>query len=116
MANIVPADSFDNVYQIEEDDPVQGGPNGVSNRQAQQLANRTLWLKNRLGADYVENKTGSTNTAVLAYTPVSDASVQVFIGRLLAVQGSDYNIAGKTITFTPAITAEDDVRVFYRGI
>jgi hypothetical protein len=33
------------VYQIETSDPVLGGPNGISNRQAKQLANRTTWLK-----------------------------------------------------------------------
>lgn len=116
MANLIPAESFDDVYQLEEADPVQGGPGGISNRQAQQLANRTLYLKNRLGVDYSENKTGSTNSCELAHTPVSDACVQVFIGRLLAVQGAEYVIAGKTITFTPAIQAADDVRVLYRGI
>jgi hypothetical protein len=116
MANLVPAATFDDVYQLEEADPVQGGAGGISNRQGQQLANRTEYLKARLGNDYSENKTGSTNTAVLAHTPVSDACVQVFIGRLLAVQGEDYMIAGNTITFTPAIAAEDDVRVYYRGI
>lgn len=36
------------IYQIETEDLVQGGPGGVSNLQPQQLANRTLWLKNQL--------------------------------------------------------------------
>ena len=33
------------IYQIQPGDNVEGGPNGVSNRQAKQLANRTKWLK-----------------------------------------------------------------------
>lgn len=33
------------IYQIEETDPVQGGPNGIDNLPNKQLANRTLWLK-----------------------------------------------------------------------
>lgn len=33
------------IYQLEEDDPVQGGPGGIDNLQAQQLANRTKYLK-----------------------------------------------------------------------
>lgn len=35
----------DDVYQIQEDTPVLGGPGGPDNRQAQQLANRTQYLK-----------------------------------------------------------------------
>ncbi|WP_154675919.1 SGNH/GDSL hydrolase family protein [Entomohabitans teleogrylli] len=34
------------IYQLEEDTPVLGGPGGPDNRQAQQLANRTRYLKN----------------------------------------------------------------------
>lgn len=39
---------IDGVYQIEKSDPVEGGPNGVSNRQAFQLTHRTRDLYNRL--------------------------------------------------------------------
>ncbi|AJC66499.1 phage tail protein [Dickeya oryzae] len=35
----------DGIYQIETSDPVMGGPGGISNRQANQLANRTAYLK-----------------------------------------------------------------------
>ena len=38
------------VYQIEENDPVHGGPNGITNRPIKQLANRTVWLKNELAS------------------------------------------------------------------
>ncbi|WP_277809475.1 hypothetical protein [Moraxella nasibovis] len=30
------------VYQIEENDPVHGGANGITNRPTKQLANRTV--------------------------------------------------------------------------
>jgi len=36
------------VYQLETSDPVLGGPDGVSNQQAKQLANRTGWLKKKI--------------------------------------------------------------------
>lgn len=36
------------VYQLETSDPVLGGPEGIDNRQAKQLANRTKWLKDQL--------------------------------------------------------------------
>ena len=38
------------IYQLETSDPVMGGPDGIDNRQAKQLANRTLWLKNQTEA------------------------------------------------------------------
>ena len=38
------------VYQLEAADPVQGGPGGIDNRQAQELANRTAWLKGQVDA------------------------------------------------------------------
>ncbi|MEQ9945509.1 phage tail protein [Pectobacterium aroidearum] len=50
----------DGIYQIETSDPVMAGPNGVSNRQAKELANRTSYLKKE------QEKTGSdlaTHTA-----------------------------------------------------
>lgn len=46
MANIQESASWtDGIYQLETTDPVMGGPNGTSNTQAKQLANRTRWLK-----------------------------------------------------------------------
>ncbi|ENG9595557.1 tail fiber protein [Salmonella enterica] len=36
------------VYQIETSDPVLGGPEGITNKPAKQLANRTRWLKKQL--------------------------------------------------------------------
>ncbi|MEQ9920266.1 tail fiber protein [Pectobacterium brasiliense] len=43
----------DGIYQIETSDPVMAGPNGVSNRQAKELASRTSYLKKE------QEKTGS---------------------------------------------------------
>lgn len=36
------------IYQLEITDPVEGGPNGIANTQAKQLASRTKWLKDYL--------------------------------------------------------------------
>lgn len=36
------------VYQLETSDPVLGGPEGIDNLQAKQLANRTKWLKDQI--------------------------------------------------------------------
>ncbi len=47
MANLPEDTLYDaGVYQIETVDPVVGGVNGISNKAARNLANRTNWLKN----------------------------------------------------------------------
>lgn len=38
------------IYQLENTDPVEGGVNGIANRQAKELASRTKWLKDQLEA------------------------------------------------------------------
>lgn len=48
------------VYQIKTTDPVLGGPNGIANVQAVQLANRTAYLKIR--ADDVDAARGASPT------------------------------------------------------
>jgi hypothetical protein len=49
MSNLPENPSWpEGIYQIEVDDPIQGGVDGIDNRQARQLANRTLWLRQQL--------------------------------------------------------------------
>lgn len=49
MANLTDAEIFESaIYQLATTDPVLGGPGGIANLQAQQLANRTAWLKAKL--------------------------------------------------------------------
>ena len=49
MANLEEQNNFDEgIYQIETDDVVIGGPEGVANKSAKNLANRTAWLKAQL--------------------------------------------------------------------
>jgi len=53
MANLIESQTWENgVYQLETTDPILGGPNGIANAQAKQLANRTAYLKQR--ADQVD--------------------------------------------------------------
>lgn len=42
------AEWVDSIYLLQEDDPVQGGEDGIDNLQAKQLANRTAFLKAKL--------------------------------------------------------------------
>ncbi|MGG7669683.1 phage tail protein [Yersinia sp. J1] len=49
MANLPETQQWEEgVYQIEVSDPVLGGPDGISNRQAKQLASRTSYLKQKV--------------------------------------------------------------------
>ena len=49
MAHLTETSSWEpGIYQIEQTDPVQGGPDGISNIQGKQLASRTLYLKNEI--------------------------------------------------------------------
>lgn len=51
MANLSETPDYPaGVYQLETSDPVLGGPGGIANRQAEQLANRTSWLKAKVDA------------------------------------------------------------------
>ena len=60
------------IYLIARQDKVEGGRSGVVNIQAQQLANRTLWLMNNLNelkeVTYSEIKVFSSDTAGFAAT------------------------------------------------
>lgn len=58
MANINELEQYEaGIYQIETTDPVMGGPDGISNKAAKQLANRTKYLKKR--ADEVDQAKGT---------------------------------------------------------
>ncbi|KVG24745.1 gp53-like domain-containing protein [Burkholderia ubonensis] len=49
MAKLVESSQWEeDLYQIETSDPVEGGPDGVSNRQAKQLGGRTRYLKQQV--------------------------------------------------------------------
>lgn len=46
MANLTETETYEaGIYQLETSDKLMGGAEGISNRQARQLANRTSWLK-----------------------------------------------------------------------
>lgn len=49
MANLSEETKWENgIYQLEIDDPLQGGADGIDNVQAKQLANRTRYLKTKI--------------------------------------------------------------------
>ena len=74
MANVTELSNWETgIYQIETADAVLGGVNGIANKQALQLANRTLWLKNQV-ADLGTGKQpiDQTLTALAALATAAD--------------------------------------------
>ncbi|WP_221740040.1 gp53-like domain-containing protein [Ectopseudomonas oleovorans] len=75
MANLPETPDYPaGVYQLETSDPVLGGPGGISNRQAEQLGNRTAWLKAKIDA-FLDG-----TVAVLKATKLATARTLSFSG------------------------------------
>ncbi|QNH77842.1 hypothetical protein GGD92_06125 [Pseudomonas protegens] len=80
------------IYQLETSDPVLGGPEGIDNLQAKQLANRTRWLKDRIDTLGVSlaGKAGKATTLggygiTDAFTkPEATSAIQQAIASLVA--------------------------------
>ena len=74
MANVTEQSNWElGIYQIETSDAVIGGVGGIANRQALQLANRTLYLKNQITTLGNEKQASdATLTALAGLTTAAD--------------------------------------------
>lgn len=102
MANLPEVSTFDNVYQIEITDLVQGGASGVTNTPMKNLTNRTKWLKDR--ADALE--------ALIGSQLIKDtAEVNLSSGVAVDLDGADvgtlylYNVSANTVVNLCAASA-----------
>ncbi|MCA0905132.1 hypothetical protein LCM27_01830 [Ruegeria marisrubri] len=102
MANLPESNQWPNgIYQIEQTDPVLGGPpdlaqgQGISNVAAKQLADRTLWLKTKL------------DTLLNGADPALDT-----LAELAAALGNDNDLAA-TITAQLAAARQQAIRDAY---
>lgn len=68
----------DDVYRIEENDPVEGGEAGVDNRPHKDLANRTLWLKQQVETNNqaISNETTARQQAITEEQQARNANFQ----------------------------------------
>lgn len=114
------------IYKIEEDDVVQGGDDGISNRAAAQLANRTLFLKNQQTAhqeaadphtQYLRKDQKATEAQAIAGLDneswMTALRVAQAINALAAtIANASETVAGKVELATPAetITGADSTR------
>ncbi|AIU89081.1 phage tail protein [Pectobacterium odoriferum] len=88
MANLSEQESWiDGIYQLETSDPVVAGPGGISNRQAEQLASRTAYLKKmqettgeslqvHLAASDPHSQYAPKNSPALTGTPTAPTTAQ----------------------------------------
>jgi len=64
-----------------------------------------------------EEPTGAVDssnvTFTLANTPDPAGSLQIYINRMLMIQGKDYSVSGATITFDEAPSTGSIIRAFY---
>ena len=110
MANLRETQTWETgIYQIEKTDPVVGGEEGISNKQAKQLANRTAYLKKEVEtkANKTDLTTGLNGKANSSHTHTMDN-----ITGLSAAMNAKANLASPTFTGapkapTPAQTVND---------
>lgn len=84
MANIKEEKTWEEgIYQLEVTDPVVGGIDGISNKQAKQLANRTSYLKKQL-----ENDKNSIDTALAKKRDVEDSYSKIEMDKKFTSMGT----------------------------
>jgi len=108
MATLTPADTFDDVYSLDVTDPVKGGAisgavdaptDGHANAQAQALANRTLWLQNRIEPiGVVKAFVGSTAPSMYAVCNGAAVDRSAF-SDLFAIIGTSFGNGDGSTTF-----------------
>lgn len=114
MPNLVELNQWENgIYQLETNDPVMGGVDGIDNLQAKQLANRTQYLKAQQEAhaaaadphpQYMTEAESSAAiaTAVAALVNSSPAALDT-LAELATALGNDPNFAA---TLTAALAGK----------
>lgn len=76
MANLNETDQWETgIYQIEEDDPVLGGPSGIDNRPPRELANRTRYLRVRNVTPWDPALSYPANVAYVSYAGTTWRSI-----------------------------------------
>jgi hypothetical protein len=113
MANIVESVNYDTgVYQIATTDPVQGGAGGIANLAAQNLANRTAYLKQHL--DNLESGATIPSTVAPKNSPVFTGDPQAptpalgdndtSIATSAFVQGTVNGVLNKSVAGSANVT------------
>ncbi|WP_249686543.1 phage tail protein [Pectobacterium polaris] len=114
MANLSEQESWiDGIYQLETSDPVVAGPGGISNRQAEQLASRTAYLKKmqettgdsvqkHLAASDPHAQYAPKNSPALTGTPTAPTTVQTANNTQIATTAFVKSAIAALISGSPA--------------
>lgn len=108
MGNLNESSTWDeNIYQIEVTDPVIGGPNGIANKQAESLANRTKFLKDK--TDNLFNLWDLLSGVVLPFSGsaapsgfllcAGQAVSRTAYAKLFSIIGVSYGVGDGSTTF-----------------
>lgn len=116
MTNLTEQNQYeDGIYQIEKSDPVVGGADGISNRQANQLANRTRWLKTRLDGLLDGSRSAALATRLATPRKINgvafDGSTDITVQDATKAPLDSPTLTGKPIAPRPAPgTTSDQVQ------
>ena len=111
MANLIETPQWeDGIYQIETSDPVLGGPGGIANKQAEQLGNRTAFLK-----EQIESAENDLTEHIAAEDPhpqyINDAELAARLSKIqidptyrVTLAESDWTQESATGRYTKTIT------------
>ncbi|RXJ86953.1 hypothetical protein [Arcobacter sp. CECT 8985] len=93
MSDLIEKSEFTaGIYQIETNDDVLGGENGIANAQAKALANRTLWLKTQVALKALLNGSATEKFKVADATADDEAVSKSQMENALSVT----SLAAKT--------------------
>ena len=133
MTNLTETPTYEaGIYQLETTDPVVGGPNGIDNLQAKQLANRTAYLKAQLdaieqelgdmptfystsAADQAFAKKGAQGRTDLALGTAATESADAFSETTPEVVTAGQNWAGVAYVDPDAIGANPTAKIYPDG-
>ena len=83
------------IYQLETTDPVLGGPNGIANRQAKELAARTQYLKKKQ-EEYKPGAASTTKAGIVQLSSATDSNSEELAATPKAVKAAyDKAVAAK---------------------
>ena len=75
------------IYQLETTDPVLGGPNGIANRQAKELAARTQYLKKKQ-EEYKPGAASTTEAGIVQLSSATDSNSEELAATPKAVKAA----------------------------
>lgn len=90
------------IYQLETTDPVLGGPNGIANRQAKELAARTQYLKKKQ-EEYKPGAASTTDAGIVQLSSAIDSDSEEMAATPKAVKAA-YNKATEAVNVARAIS------------